>query len=558
MDVEQTFLSSGIAFTAEGTQFKITCPVCYKPAHCYVNQTTGAWDCKKCGESGGFSKLIEQITGAKIVSPIPAQKPGNPPTWADIDQRAKKLMGPNGTKALEYLQGRGITLDAIHHFRLGLERRKEIDWICIPYFENGQPVNIKYRSVPPAEKAFERWNGGKSSLFNQDGISAIDPPAEVILVEGELDCISMWCHGFKACVSTSLGAGSFQPEWVDAIDRFEKIIIMYDADEAGQKGAKKHGDRFEPAKVFNVLLPVKDANEFFLQGHDAEEMSETLDKAKPFDVDNIMTINQVHANLVAEATDNDRSKIYPQWKSVAKLTGPYDAGDLIIVTAPPKIGKTTWVLNDSLMWAKKNIPVLFYCLEMRPERLLRKCYQIHLHLTEDGIKEPKSMAMAYSELAGIPLYFGYNYKKCTLDIVVETIKKGVRRFGLEIVVFDNLHFLARSLTHQTQEIGLITKTFKLLAEELRIPIVMIAQPNRGEDHDRVVGIHDLKGSSDIGADCDQVIALWRKKRKGGITDIADMAFEPETLVRVDASRFRSGGETVLYFEGETGIFGEIQ
>jgi twinkle protein len=548
--------TAGINFKTQGTQFVITCPMCFKKDHCYVNQTTGAWDCKVCFDSGGFGKLMEAITGAKISEPLKEQAGKKLPTKADIDQRMHRLLGPNGTSAIEYLTKRGITTEAIHHFKLGLEKRGNGEWLCIPYFENGEPVNMKCRRLPPAEKTFTRWEGGKSILFNQDALKDLPPESEIIVVEGEIDCISMWVNGFRACVSTSLGAGSFQPVWVDVLDRFERIYFMYDSDAEGQKGACKHADRFSPDKVFNVILPVKDANDFFCQGHDAEELGDLLNKARPFDIENILTMDQVHESLIRSTEEKVKSRIKPQWASVARLTGPYEAGDLIVVTATPKTGKTTWTLNDALQWAKDYIAVLFYCLEMRPERLLRKCYQIEMQVAEDGLRA-SDMVKAHKALSGIPLCFGYNYRKCTLDIVLDTIRRGVRRFGFEIVIFDNLHFLSRSITHQVQELGVISKSFKLLAEELRIPIIVIAQPNRGDDPNRVVGINDLKGSSDIGADADQIIALWRKKRKSQENQLAEAAFEPETLVRVDASRFRSGGDTVLYFVGETGIFTEI-
>jgi replicative DNA helicase len=166
------------------------------------------------------------------------------------------------------------------------------------------------------------------------------------------------------------------------------------------------------------------------------------------------------------------------------------------------------------------------------------------------------MVEAYNRLADLPLCFGYNYKKCTLDVVIETIRRGVRRYGFKLVVFDNLHFLARSITHQVQEVGNVSKTFKLLAEELQIPIMLIAQPRKVND-DQVMGINDLKDSSAIGADADLVIVLYRKKMKSK-DGTAEAAFEPLTLVRVDASRYRAGGETLLYFDGEKSIFSEIQ
>ena len=95
---------------------------------------------------------------------------------------------------------------------------------------------------------------------------------------------------------------------------------------------------------------------------------------------------------------------------------------------------------------------------------------------------------------------------------------------------------------------------RLLAEELEIPIILIAQPRKIE-RNGIMGIEDLKDSASIGADADQVIILYREKTKaheGG------QSFKPETLVRVDASRYHPGGETILVFDGSTGCFAEME
>jgi KaiC/GvpD/RAD55 family RecA-like ATPase len=557
-DIAQSLRDTGIAFREQSGQLVTSCPFCGRANHLFVNPTTGAWDCKiaSCGQSGGFTKLYEALTGSEIREAAgPERKKTDPPTMAYVDGCRHKLLGPNGTEAMEYLKGRRIGVKEIHQFKLGLRVTDRDSWLCIPYFRDGQPVNVKYRRLPPGEKGFERWEGGESILFNQDVLKDVTPDTPVYVTEGEIDCISMWANGFTTCVSTSLGAGSFQPAWVDILERFERVYLVYDSDKEGRAGAQKHSRRFDPARVYDVVLPEKDANEFFCKGHTAEELDYIIQAAKPFDIENIQTLDQIFMEIVGEK-ERKESRIAPRWPSVGNLTGPYEPGDLIVLTAPPKIGKTTFVLNDAYAWAGMRIPVLFYCLEMRPRRLFRKLLQIAMGLTEAALT-PEKVGEGYRKIYGIPLCFGYNYKKCSLDIVVETIKRGVRRFGFEAVIFDNLHFLARSITHQVQELGVISKTFKLLAEELQIPIVLIAQPRRGEDENRVVSINDLKGSSDIGADADQVIVLYRKKRKAK-DGLAEVSFEPETLVRVDASRYRSGGETLLYYDGATGRFREIE
>jgi KaiC/GvpD/RAD55 family RecA-like ATPase len=463
-------------------------------------------------------------------------------------------MGPSGTKAIVYLYARKLSLDAIQHFMLGLENKHNKDWLVIPYLKDGKPVNVKYRALPPAEKEFRRWRDGETILYNQDCLK--DAGVEVFMMEGELDCIALFSQGYQNVVATTIGAGSFKPEWISLLDKVLRINIIYDSDDIGQRGAKEAARRLGFEKCFNVFLPTKDVNDFFIAGAEKEDFEELVAKAEPCDVDNIIDFGKAVANLkISYSNTVATDALRPLWANVAKLTGPFEPGDLITVSAIPKTGKTTWALNIFLALVKLLVPCLFYCLEMRPERLARKVIQMEMGVTEEELT-PEIIDKGYSRLAEKPLYFGYNYRQCSLDIVIDTIRQGIKRYGFKFVVFDNLHYLSRSLTNQVQEVSLISKSFKLLAEEMQIPIMLIAQPRKIAEG-QVMGMMDLKDSASIGADSDQIIILYRKKMKSE-NATAQAAYEPLTLVRVDASRYRAGGETLLYFDGAKSIFREVQ
>lgn len=549
--------SMSIPYTEQSGQIVTTCPYCGKPGHLYIDPDKRVFFCHQCKMAGTWRQLSEQlgIDSSVNIQPV-AKKEYKHPTEEYIAVCHKKLLGPSGTNAVEYLYSRKISLDTIHHFKIGLEKKNNLEWVVIPYYAKEKPVNAKYRSIPPAKKEFRRWKDGESILFNQDilkGMKAEDP---VIIVEGEFDCLALHSQGIKNVVSTSVGANAIKPEWIDALEKFKNITLVYDSDEPGQKGAKELGKRLDIDRCRNVVLPEKDANDFFLSGRTAEEFKNIVDSASYFPVENIQTMEQVFKNLIASYDEKAKStSLKPQWRSIERIMGPYEPGDLIVLSATPKTGKTSWALNEAVHHAKAMNPVLFFCLEMRPERILKKCFQIVGRMTEDSLN-PLIMTKLYGELADIPLYSGYVYKKCSLDVVVDTIRLGMKRYGFKLIIFDNLHFLARSLTHQVQEIGQITKTFKILAEELGIPIILIAQPRKIEDG-RVMNMNDLKDSSSIGADADTVVILYREKASGK-EGLSEMSFKPETLVRVDASRFHAGGETVLFFTGATGIFSEIE
>ncbi len=126
------------------------------------------------------------------------------------------------------------------------------------------------------------------------------------------------------------------------------------------------------------------------------------------------------------------------------------------------------------------------------------------------------------------------------------------RTELDIFVFDHLHFLCRSINNQVQEVGLAVQAFKFMAEELEVPVILIAQPRKIQP-DTIMTAMDLKDSSSIYSDCDHLIILHRNRMASSQvsegTGLHDQAFDPLTLVRVEASRYNAGGEATLHYYG---------
>ncbi|MDA8215112.1 MAG: toprim domain-containing protein [Nitrospiraceae bacterium] len=552
--IQEILQRFGIQFKEQSGQIIICCPYCEDSKyHLYIDPAKNVYYCHKCNSKGNWYRLLKQLNPSSAIVPFHTQqKVFRHPTADYIQACHKKLMGQAGVKAIDYLYSRCFSLQAIQDLQLGLESKDGKDWLVIPYLMDGKTANVKYRTIPPAGKEFRRWKEGESILFNQDCLE--EKFNEIFMVEGELDAIALFSQGYRNVVATTIGAGGFKPEWVDMLADIPRINIIYDSDEAGQRGAKEIARRLGLDRCFNVLLPVKDVNDFFMSGGDKVEFETLISKAEPFEVDNIINFHRAVTNLKIQHSKVDNpDALKPHWPSVAKLTGAFEPGDLVTLSAIPKTGKSTFALNIVHRFIQKDIPCLFYCLEMRPERLAKKIIQMEMFCSESELT-PQKIDAAYLRLSDKPLYFGYNYKKCTLDIVTDTIRQGIKRYGFKFIVFDNLHYLSRSITNQVQEVSLISKTFKLLAEEMQVPIMLIAQPRKVAEN-QIIGIMDLKDSSAIGADSDQVIILYRKKMKTN-DGTAEAAYEPLTLVRVDASRYHPGGETLLYFRGDKSTFKE--
>jgi twinkle protein len=460
---------------------------------------------------------------------------------------------------MEYVLGRGINQESIDKFKLGFSENNGKKWLTIPHYQGKNLVNMKFRSLPPAEKTFKRIPGCKSILFNFDSLNGQE---EVFICEGEMDTIALVQVGIGNAIGATTGSGSFDPEWIDQLKDLKKIYIAYDADEAGQKGARSLAKRLGYNRCYNIELPDgQDVNNFFSNGNDIFDFQKLVKTAYKFDLPGVISTDTAIDLLQREREQgNEPPGLDTPWENVNRMTKGFHPGDFIILSAPPKTGKTTWALNISQTRAFHGDPILFYCLEMRPERLIKKVLQARYkseNLSADQIQAAKK------EFAGLPLYFAYSFKKLKLEDVLNLIRESIKRYDLKFVVFDNIHFLVRSVSNVNEELGQAVQGFKLLAEEMEIPIMAIAQPRKRDlgGRDEIMRAEDIKYSNAVHADCDQMIILHRKRIaskakeiEGPVFAVKTEALDPVTLVRVEAHRYGAGGETLLYFHGEHSRF----
>lgn len=125
-------------------------------------------------------------------------------------------------------------------------------------------INYKLRNVSE-KKDMQQAGGAEPCLF---GWHLIDPKARSIAItEGEIDAMSLHQCGIPA-MSVNAGAGNHQ--WIEndweKLERFSEILVFFDNDEAGNKGAAEIIHRLGAERCKRVQLPTKDANEWLMQG----------------------------------------------------------------------------------------------------------------------------------------------------------------------------------------------------------------------------------------------------------------------------------------------------
>ena len=154
-----------------------------------------------------------------------------------VDAIHKALLGD--AEAMEYAtKTRGWSLDVLKRVKVGLRVDGRGKWLAFPWWRRGECVGMKYRILPAHQAAypqrFDREPGCESVLFNTDALGAHE---EILLASGESDALSLLTLDFANVVATTTGEGTLPASAIDPLSKKARVLIVYDNDAAGQKGA---------------------------------------------------------------------------------------------------------------------------------------------------------------------------------------------------------------------------------------------------------------------------------------------------------------------------------
>lgn len=205
-----------------------------------------------------------------------------------------------------------------------------------------------------------------------------------------------------------------------------------------------------------------------------------------------------------------------------RMTGGFQKSDLIIVAARPAMGKTAFALNIAQHAALHDgRTVVIFSLEMSARQLVMRmlCTEatVESQKIKEGVIDPEDTNRLLEVME--PMSRSGLYIDDTGGISVPEIRSKCRRLkarrGLDMVVIDYLQLMqsggGRRSDSRTQEVSDMTRQLKLLARELEVPVVLLAQLNRGPEtrQDHTPMIADLRESGSIEQDADMVILLYR-------------------------------------------------
>ncbi|AKZ52972.1 DNA helicase [Streptococcus pyogenes] len=258
------------------------------------------------------------------------------------------------------------------------------------------------------------------------------------------------------------------------------------------------------------------------------------------------------------------------FRDLDKITTGLHPDQLVILAARPAVGKTAFVLNIAQnVGTKQKKTVAIFSLEMGAESLVDRMLaaegMVDSHSLRTGQltdQDWKNVTIAQGALAEAPIYIDD-----TPGIKITEIRARSRKLsqevdgGLGLIVIDYLQLITGTKPeNRQQEVSDISRQLKILAKELKVPVIALSQLSRGVEQrqDKRPVLSDIRESGSIEQDADIVAFLYRDDyyRKEG--DDAEEAVEDNTIeVILEKNRAGARGTVKLMFQKEYNKFSSI-
>ncbi|HER7215279.1 TPA: replicative DNA helicase [Streptococcus pyogenes] len=258
------------------------------------------------------------------------------------------------------------------------------------------------------------------------------------------------------------------------------------------------------------------------------------------------------------------------FRDLDKITTGLHPDQLVILAARPAVGKTAFVLNIAQnVGTKQKKTVAIFSLEMGAESLVDRMLaaegMVDSHSLRTGQltdQDWNNVTIAQGALAEAPIYIDD-----TPGIKITEIRARSRKLsqevdgGLGLIVIDYLQLITGTKPeNRQQEVSDISRQLKILAKELKVPVIALSQLSRGVEQrqDKRPILSDIRESGSIEQDADIVAFLYRDDyyRKEG--DDAEEAVEDNTIeVILEKNRAGARGTVKLMFQKEYNKFSSI-
>jgi replicative DNA helicase len=211
------------------------------------------------------------------------------------------------------------------------------------------------------------------------------------------------------------------------------------------------------------------------------------------------------------------------FRELDDVTNGLHPGQLILIAARPGLGKSTLALDFARSAAlRSHVPTVFFSLEMSATEISQRLMSAETSVPLSAIRKSKDLQSEgwkrintlQPKLDDIPLYID-DSPNLTLSEIRAKCRRLKSQYGIKLVIIDYLQLMTsgKKVENRQQEVSEFSRSLKLLAKELEVPIVALSQLNRGPESspDKKPQLSHLRESGSLEQDADIVLLLHRER-----------------------------------------------
>ena len=412
------------------------------------------------------------------------RKGGNDKVYTKPKTIANPLLSD---KVIKWFESRGISNNTLVKMKITEGKEwmpqtgKEENTIQFNYFINNELINIKYRD---GKKNFKLVKGAEKIFYNIDSTIGHE---YVVIVEGEIDALSLVEVGVKSVISVPNGATisnnnlDYLDSCIDYLDGKEKIIIAVDQDEAGENLKQELIRRLGAEACYTVDFGIhKDANDFLLHNSSAK-LNDVIKNASPVPIENVVTLNDIDDELQEFIHEGFKPGYQIGLDNFDNIFSTY-TGQFITVTGVPSSGKSDFVDRMIVGYQQKyGWKTAFASPENKPtflhaHKLMRKIGNWMPNKTDIGSDK-------WNEVANIvnDNFFFIENERYDLDSVLNKGAQLVKRKGIKCLVIDPYNKIkmngAASMSIPDATMEYLTR-IEAFAKKFDVLVIVVAHPTK--------------------------------------------------------------------------------
>ncbi|XP_042415854.1 twinkle homolog protein, chloroplastic/mitochondrial-like isoform X1 [Zingiber officinale] len=533
------------------------------------------------GEDMEHYSKIKQATG-EVMEHYAKIKQASKSEDCKIIAESQLNLEPLSGEFIKFFEERRISEETLR--RNGVLQNCTKTAIAFPYRRDGEIISCKYRSVP---KKFWQEKDKERILY---GLDDIKNASEIIIVEGEIDKLSMEEAGYCNCVSVPDGAPpsvsenipteekdtKFQFLWncKAYLEKASRIILATDADAPGQALAEELARRLGRERCLRVKWPKKDATEVCKDANEVlmnlgpDALQKVIENAEFYPIRGLFQFGNFFHEIDAYYHQHLGYElgVSTGWRAVDEYYKVVP-GELTVITGVPNSGKSEWIdalicnINKSDEWK-----FVLCSMENKVREHARKLLEKHIKkpfLNARYCGSAERMSIAEFEKGKEWLFDAFCLIRCEVDSlpsiqwVLERAKGAVHRSGVRGLVIDPYNELDHqrdSSQSETEYVSKMLTKIKRFAQHHSCHVWFVAHPRQLQNwKGGPPNLYDISGSAHFINKCDNGIVIHRNRdEKAGPLDAVQVC-----VLKVRNKVIGKIGQAFLSYDRTTGEYKDL-